>query len=120
MTVVDPIDTAIQGYVDAGAIAGAAILVWRHGRLVRTASFGRRNLTTGLPVERDTIFRIASMTKPVTTVAALMLLEEGRFALDDPIVAYAPELAGMRVLLNPGELSTRLSRQFGTSPSTIS
>ena len=102
MTVVDPIGTAIQGYVDAGAIAGAATLVWRRGRVVRTASFGRRDLTTGLPVERDTIFRIASMTKPVTTVAALMLLEEGRFALDDPIVDYAPELAEMRVLLDPG------------------
>ena len=101
MTVGDPIGTAIQGYVDAGAIAGAATLVWRRGRIVQTASFGRRDLVTGLPVERDTIFRIASMTKPVTTVAALMLLEEGRFALDDPIVDYAPELAEMRVLLDP-------------------
>ena len=98
MTVVDPIGTAIQGYVDAGAIAGAATLVWRRGRVVRSASFGRRELTTGLPVERNTIFRIASMTKPVTTVAALTLLEEGRFALDDAIVDYAPELAQMRVL----------------------
>jgi len=98
---VDSIRSAIQGYVDAGAIAGAATLVWRHGRVVRTASLGRRDLTTGLPVERDTIFRIASMTKPVTSVAALMLLEEGRFALDDPIVDYAPELAEMRVLLDP-------------------
>jgi CubicO group peptidase (beta-lactamase class C family) len=101
MTVVDPIGTAIQGYVDAGAIAGAATLIWRRGRVVRTANFGRRDLATGLPVERDTIFRIASMTKPVTTVAALMLLDEGRFALDDSIVDYAPELARMRVLLNP-------------------
>jgi CubicO group peptidase (beta-lactamase class C family) len=102
MTVVDPIGTAIKGYVDAGAIAGAATLVWRRGRVVRTASFGRRDLTTGLSVERDTIFRIASMTKPVTTVAALMLLEEGRFALNDPIVDYAPELAEMRVLVDSG------------------
>ena len=56
---------------------------------------------TGLPVERDTIFRIASMTKPVTTVAALMLLDEGRFELDEPIVDCAPELARMRVLRDP-------------------
>jgi len=102
MTVVDPIGTAIQGYVDTGAIAGAATLVWRRGRVVQTASLGRRDLTTGLPVERDTIFRIASMTKPVTTVAALVLLEEGRFALNDPIVDYAPELAEMRVLVDVG------------------
>lgn len=102
MTVEDRIGTAIKGYVDAGAIAGAATLVWRRGRVVQAASFGRRDLVTGLPVERDTIFRIASMTKPVTTVAALMLLEEGRFELSDPIVAYAPELAEMRVLVDPG------------------
>ena len=101
MTVGDPIGAAVQGYVDAGALAGAATLVWRRGRVVQTSSLGRRDLVTGLPVERDTLFRIASMTKPVTTVAALMLLEEGRFALDDPIRRYAPELAEMRVLRDP-------------------
>jgi CubicO group peptidase (beta-lactamase class C family) len=97
----DAIGAAVQGYVDAGAIAGAATLVWRNGRVVQTASLGRRDLDNGLPVERDTIFRIASMTKPVTTVAALMLLEEGRFTLDDPIRDHAPELAEMRVLRDP-------------------
>jgi len=101
MTVGDPIGAAVQGFVDAGALAGAATLVWRRGRVVQTSSLGRRDLVTGLPVERDTIFRIASMTKPVTTVAALGLLEEGRFALDDPIRDYAPELAEMRVLRDP-------------------
>ena len=62
---------------------------------------GRRDLVTNLPVERDTIFRIASMTKPLTTVAALMLFDEGRFALDEPIARHAPELAGLRVLRDP-------------------
>jgi CubicO group peptidase (beta-lactamase class C family) len=62
---------------------------------------GRRDLVTNLPVERDTIFRIASMTKPVTTVAALMLHDEGRFALDEPIARHAPELAHVRVLRDP-------------------
>ena len=56
---------------------------------------------TNLPVERDTIFRIASMTKPVTTVAALTLYDEGRFALDEPIARRAPELARLRVLRDP-------------------
>ena len=70
-------------------------------RSSRRATVGRRDLVTGLPVERDTIFRIASMTKPVTTVAALMLLDEGRFDLDDPITHCAPELARMRVLRDP-------------------
>jgi CubicO group peptidase (beta-lactamase class C family) len=59
---------------------------------------GRRDLATNAPVERDTIFRIASMTKPVTTVAALMLYDEGRFGLDEPIARHAPELARLRVL----------------------
>ena len=94
----DSIEAALRAYVDEGALAGAATLVWRHGRVVQTASVGRRDLVTNLPVERDTIFRIASMTKPVTTVAALTLYDEGRFALDEPITRHAPELAHLRVL----------------------
>jgi CubicO group peptidase (beta-lactamase class C family) len=95
------IDVALRTYVDAGELAGAATLVWRDGRVVQTTTVGRRDLATNLPVERDTMFRIASMTKPVTTVAALTLYDEGRFALDEPISAHAPELAGLRVLRDP-------------------
>ena len=87
--------------VDAGELAGAAALVWRDGRVAYIATVGRRDLRTGLPVERDTIFRIASMTKPVTTVVALMLHDEGRFDLDEPITVCAPEFARMRVLRDP-------------------
>ena len=95
------VEVAIKSLVDAGELAGAAALAWRNGNIVHIATVGRRDLTTGLPVERDTIFRIASMTKPVTTVAALMLVDEGRFALDDPITMCAPEFAHMRVLRDP-------------------
>ena len=95
------IRAALQTCVDAGDLAGAATLVWRDGRVVDTAVVGRRDLVTNLPVERDTIFRIASMTKPVTTVAALTLYDEGRFALDEPIARVAPELAHLRVLRDP-------------------
>ena len=97
----DSIEVAIRADVDAGAFAGAATLVWRNGRVVQTAIVGRRDLLTNLPVERDTIFRLASMTKPLTTVAALMLYDEGRFALDEPITRHAPELARVRVLRHP-------------------
>ena len=93
----DSIEAALRAYVDAGMLAGAATLVWRDGRIVHTASMGCRDLVTNLPVERDTIFRIASMTKPVTTVAALMLYDEGRFALDEPITRHAPELARLPI-----------------------
>ena len=97
----DSIEAALRAYVDVGALAGAATLVWRDGRVVDTAVAGCRDLVTNLPVERDTIFRIASMTKPLTTVAALMLYDEGRFALDEPIARHAPELARLRVLRDP-------------------
>ena len=95
------IENIILRRVDEGELAGAATLVWRRGQVVHTAAIGRRNLDAGLPVQRDTIFRIASMTKPVTSVAALMLYDEGPFDLDEPIAAWAPELARMRVLRDP-------------------
>ncbi len=95
------IDAALRAYVDAGTLAGAATLAWRDGRVVDTTILGCRDLAANLPVERDTIFRLASMTKPLTTVAALMLYDEGRFALDEPIARLAPEFADLRVLRDP-------------------
>src|SRR3984893_10201089 len=97
----DSIEAALRAYVDAGALAGAATLVWRHGRVVHTAILGCRDLVTNLPVQRDTIFRIASRTKPPTPVPALMLYDEGRLALDEPIARHPPEFAGLRVLRAP-------------------
>ena len=100
---VNPANSAektLKAFVDADQLAGAATLTWRNGN-VRVETVGRRNLLTNAPVERSTIFRIASMTKPVTTVAALMLLDEEKFALDDRITMCAPELAHLRVLRDP-------------------
>jgi CubicO group peptidase (beta-lactamase class C family) len=96
----EQIASAIGAYVDAGELAGAAALVWRDGKAHAT-TVGWRNVDARLPIERDTIFRIASMTKPVTSTAALMLFEQGRFALDDPITRWAPEFSRMRVLRSP-------------------
>jgi len=87
--------------VDSGQLAGAATLVWKNGA-ARTECFGWRDIDRKLPVERDTIFRIASMTKPITSVAALMLVDEGRIALNDPIARYAREFSQMRVLRSSG------------------
>jgi CubicO group peptidase (beta-lactamase class C family) len=92
------IEAAIQKAVDAGALGGAATLVWRSGRVAHAAGTGWRDIGARLPMERNTLFRIASMTKPITSTAALMLLEEGRFSLHDPIARFAPEFATMRVL----------------------
>ncbi len=92
------IAAAIGAIVDAGQLAGAATLIWRDGEVGQTACVGWRDIEAELPIERDTIFRVASMTKPITSTAALMLFEEGRFALDDPIARWAPEFSEMRVL----------------------
>lgn len=97
----DVIAASITTYVDTGRLAGAATLVWQDGKLAQVAGVGSRHIELKLPVERDTIFRIASMTKPITSTAALMLFEEGRFALNDPITRWAPEFAQMRVLRSP-------------------
>ena len=97
----DPIAAAIGAYVDAGEFAGAVTLVWRGGKVVQSACVGWRDIEAALPIERDTIFRIASMSKPITSAAALMLFDEGRFALDDPIARWAPEFSSMRVLRSP-------------------
>ncbi|HEY5757571.1 MAG TPA: serine hydrolase domain-containing protein [Steroidobacter sp.] len=97
----DAIANAMQAMVDVGEIAGAATLVWRDGRVTHAAGSGWRDVESKLPIDRDTLFRIASLTKPITSTAALMLLEDGKFALNDPIARWAPEFSQMRVLRSP-------------------
>jgi CubicO group peptidase (beta-lactamase class C family) len=101
MTASDPIAAMLGRYVDADEIAGAATLVWTDGTVVQTCATGWRDRESLDLLERDAIFRIASMTKPVTSVAALMLVDEGKIALTDPITRWAPQFADMRVLRSP-------------------
>jgi CubicO group peptidase (beta-lactamase class C family) len=84
-------------FVDDGLLPGWLIAVSRGGRVVYTAMRGVRDLETGAPVEADTIWRIYSMTKPVTSVAAMMLWEEGAFELKDPVARFLPAFADARV-----------------------
>ena len=86
--------------IESGQLAGAATLVWKNGA-AQAACVGWRDIEGDLAVERDTMFRIASMTKPITSVSALMLMDEDRIALNDPIARYAPEFSQMRVLRSP-------------------
>jgi CubicO group peptidase (beta-lactamase class C family) len=88
----------LQGVVDAGVLSGAVTLLWRNGEIGQLNTLGYRNIAEKAPMQRDTIFRIASMTKPVTSVAALMLLEEGKLKLSDPITKWLPEFKDMVVL----------------------
>src|SRR5689334_15627989 len=89
---------ALKGLVDQQALAGMVTLVWRRGEVVQVNAIGQRDIAAGLPMERDTLFRIASMTKPVTSLAALMLVEEGKLKLSDPITKWLPEFKDMQVL----------------------
>ena len=88
----------IERFVSEGKYAGAVSLLARNGRIVDWQAWGKRDIEAGLPMEKDTICRIYSMSKIVTSVAALILLEEARFKLDDPVGDYLPELARMKVL----------------------
>ncbi|MFL9990245.1 serine hydrolase [Paraburkholderia sediminicola] len=92
---------AMQGYVERGEVAGVVSLVWRRGEIGYFEPLGLRDEAAQLPMERDTLFRIASMTKPVTSAAILMLIEEDRLALDTPVSSWLPELAAPSVLRDP-------------------
>jgi CubicO group peptidase (beta-lactamase class C family) len=94
-------EAALDGHIARGDLAGAAALVFRRDEPIRVVVGGRRDMERDLPVTRDTIFRIASLTKPITAVAALTLFDEHRFGLDDPITRVAPEFASLRVLQDP-------------------
>lgn len=91
---------ALQGVIDAGDLSGFVTLIWRKGQELQFNALGHRDIEAGKPMTRDTLFRIASMTKPVTSVAALMLMEEGKLKLDDPISQWMPEFKHMQVLKN--------------------
>jgi CubicO group peptidase (beta-lactamase class C family) len=89
---------ALQALVDAKKMAGAVVLVARHGKVAYVESIGYRDLASKAPMTDDTIFAIASMTKPITCVGVMMLIEEGKLGLDDPVGKYLPALKEMRVL----------------------
>ncbi len=93
-----------RALVDEGKLAGVTTLVARHGKLVHFDAYGVKNLDTRAPLTKDTIFRIASMTKPVVGVAMMMLWEEGKWTLDDPVSKHIPEFAGLKVATPNGEV----------------
>jgi CubicO group peptidase (beta-lactamase class C family) len=104
----DRIDAHLkQRYIDAGRFPGSQLLVYRRGKVVHSAVQGFADLERKAPVKDDTIFRIYSMTKPITSVAFMMLLEEGRVALDEPVHKYIPEWKGLGVF------------QAGTAPAFL-
>jgi len=94
----DAVDAAVQAQVDAGVLAGAVTLAARHGKIARVRTMGVKDLETGEPLAEDTIFRIFSMTKPITGTAMMILHDRGLWHPDDPIAKHLPELADVQVL----------------------
>jgi CubicO group peptidase (beta-lactamase class C family) len=91
------VDAAVQRLIDRGVLAGAVTLVARHGRVVHTNAMGKKDLASGEPLAVDTMFRIFSMTKPVTGAAMMILHDRGLWSPDDPIAKHLPEFEGVRV-----------------------
>ena len=92
------IDAYLQGYIDQEKLAGSSFAVTRRGHLVYYKAFGNANKESNQPMQSDTVQRIYSMSKPITSVALLTLYEQGKFQLDDPIEKYLPEFKDMQVL----------------------
>lgn len=91
------INTVMQDYVDQQKLAGLTTVVARRGKVVHFEHYGMRNVEAGKPIQSDTIFRIYSMSKPITSTAVMMLYEEGHFQLNDPVSKYIPEFKNVKV-----------------------
>lgn len=98
------IDKVMQSYVDQNKLAGVVALVASHGHLAYSERFGLMDLEAAKPMQFDTIFRIYSMTKPITSLALMMLFEQGLLQLTDPVMKFLPEFEGVQVRENDGKL----------------
>jgi CubicO group peptidase (beta-lactamase class C family) len=87
----------MKSLVDEGRLAGVVTMVARHGKVVEFDAAGKRDVAANLPMQKDSIFRIYSMTKPITGVAMMMLFEEGKWQLNDPVAKYLPEFTNLKV-----------------------
>jgi CubicO group peptidase (beta-lactamase class C family) len=99
----DRLTQVMRDEVARGRVPGAVALISRRGKIGYFESYGQRDPVKGTPMTQDTIFRIYSMTKPIVTVAAMMLFEEGRFLLNDPVSTYLPELGNLQVAVPRGD-----------------
>lgn len=95
---------ALQSFVDAQKIPGAIVIVARRGKVVLHESVGWRDIEAKKPMERDSIVRFFSMTKPITSVATMMLVEEGKLGLDDPVSRHVPEFTQLKVFVKPTDV----------------
>ena len=99
----EALEKYFQTYVDTGRVSGLTTLVSRKGQIAHFEAYGMADIAAGEAMEKDAIFRIYSMTKPITGVALMMLYEEGKFALDDPVSNYIPSFRNPEVFAGVGE-----------------
>src|SRR3569833_667075 len=96
----DRIDAHLkQNYIESGRFPGTQLMVYRRGKIVHASSLGRADIERKVPVKDDTIYRIYSMTKPITSVAFMMLVEEGKVALVEPVAKYIPAWKNLGVFV---------------------
>jgi len=107
---------AFQSEVDKGAIPGAVVLIARNRKIAYLEVFGFQNRENKKPMKTDAIFRIASMSKPITSVAVMMLVEEGKIQLLDPVSHYLPEFKGVQVGVEKLNTTTGNSELIGEPP----
>jgi CubicO group peptidase (beta-lactamase class C family) len=98
-------EQAMRALVDEGQLAGITTLVSRHGKVVAFDTYGYQDLEARTPLARNTIFRLASMTKPIVGVAMMMLFEEGKWKLDDPVAKYIPQFKDLKVATPSGDVA---------------
>ncbi len=113
------LDDYLTGVVRDSRIPGIVALIVDEDRVLYTGAFGRQNVAAGVPMATDSIFRIASMTKPVTSVAVMMLVQEGDIGLDDPVSGYLPAFEGEQVLENFNAAAKTYTTRPASGPITI-
>ena len=111
------LDDAMQSFVDTKQLAGIVTMIGRHGRLVHQKTFGQQDIAGGKPMPKDAIFRIYSMTKPMTGVAMMILYEDGKWKPSDPIAKYIPEFANLKVYA--GESEGKMKLDAPAHPPTV-
>ena len=109
------IDEVMQAYIDRNETAGVVTLVARKGKVVHFSALGERDAENNAPMTHDSIFRIASMTKPIASLALMMMYEEGYFQLRDPLSKWLPEFADMQVAI-PSPPQERVTGRYKTVP----
>lgn len=113
------LDEHFHRYVDDGLIAGVVTYIVRRGQVVHEDAYGLADIAAQRPMSQDTYFYVYSMTKPVTSVALLMLYEEGKFQLDDPLADYLPEMADLKLYVGEGDDGDMILKDPARQPTVL-